>query len=43
MELLQQWCSRGIFLQHGRVIASGDIKDVVAAYNESVGAAQAAG
>ncbi len=35
MELLQQWCNRGIFLQHGRITASGDIRDVIAAYEES--------
>ncbi len=42
MELLQQWCNRGIFLQHGRIAASGDIAGVVAAYEESVGAARPA-
>ncbi|MGO8920864.1 MAG: ABC transporter ATP-binding protein [Stellaceae bacterium] len=42
MELLQQWCSRGLFLQHGRIAASGDIAGVVAAYEESVGAARPA-
>lgn len=32
MELLEQWCNRGIFLDQGRVVAMGDIEDVIAAY-----------
>lgn len=32
MELLEQWCDRGVFLDQGRVVAMGDIEDVIAAY-----------
>jgi ABC-type polysaccharide/polyol phosphate transport system ATPase subunit len=32
LALLEKWCTRGIFLEHGRVKAMGDIKDVIAAY-----------
>ena len=32
MELVEQWCTRGLLLHHGRVLAIGPIKDVVAAY-----------
>jgi ABC-2 type transport system ATP-binding protein/lipopolysaccharide transport system ATP-binding protein len=35
MELLPKWCNRGIILRHGRVVADGDIKDVIAAYTET--------
>lgn len=40
MELLQQWCNKGIFLQHGRITARGGIAEVVAAYEQSVAAAR---
>jgi ABC-2 type transport system ATP-binding protein/lipopolysaccharide transport system ATP-binding protein len=36
VDLLRNWCNRGILLQHGRVAAQGDINDVVAAYQEMV-------
>jgi len=32
MDLLGKWCNRGIMLQHGRIVAHGDIEDVIAAY-----------
>jgi homopolymeric O-antigen transport system ATP-binding protein len=35
-ELLRKWCNRGIFLQHGRIAAHGDINDVIAAYTGTV-------
>ncbi|MDB5406885.1 MAG: lipopolysaccharide transport system ATP-binding protein [Rhodospirillales bacterium] len=35
MQLLSEWCSRGILLEHGYVTAVGDINDVIAAYDES--------
>jgi ABC-type polysaccharide/polyol phosphate transport system ATPase subunit len=34
VELLRNWCNRGILLQHGRIAAQGDINDVVAAYQD---------
>jgi homopolymeric O-antigen transport system ATP-binding protein len=36
MELLRKWCNRGVFLQHGRIAAHGDINDVIAAYTGAV-------
>jgi ABC-type polysaccharide/polyol phosphate transport system ATPase subunit len=42
MELLQEWCNKGIFLQHGRIVARGDIKEVIATYQQSSGATQPA-
>jgi ABC-2 type transport system ATP-binding protein/lipopolysaccharide transport system ATP-binding protein len=32
LDLLETWCSRGILLQHGRIAAMGDIKEVTGAY-----------
>src|ERR1700738_5017296 len=32
MELVEQWCTRGILLHQGRVSTMGPIKEVVAAY-----------
>jgi ABC-2 type transport system ATP-binding protein/lipopolysaccharide transport system ATP-binding protein len=34
LDLLRSWCNRGILLQHGRIVAQGDINDVVAAYQD---------
>jgi ABC-2 type transport system ATP-binding protein/lipopolysaccharide transport system ATP-binding protein len=36
MDLLRKWCNRGIFLQHGRIAAHGDINDVIDAYTGAV-------
>jgi ABC-2 type transport system ATP-binding protein/lipopolysaccharide transport system ATP-binding protein len=36
MDLLRKWCSRGIFLQHGRIAAQGNIDDVIDAYTDAV-------
>jgi len=36
MDMLRKWCNRGIFLQHGRITAQGDINDVVQAYDDAV-------
>ena len=36
LELAEQWCTRGILLQHGRVLATGPVKDVVAAYRKLI-------
>ena len=35
-DLLRKWCNRGILLQHGRIVAQGDIDEVVAAYTGAV-------
>ncbi len=37
MELLLKWCSRGILLDRGRIVALGPIADVVAAYGAATG------
>jgi ABC-type polysaccharide/polyol phosphate transport system ATPase subunit len=37
MDLLLEWCSMGIFLDHGRVVAVGPMADIVASYQASVG------
>ena len=34
VDLLRNWCNRGILLQHGRIAAQGDINDVLAAYQD---------
>jgi ABC-type polysaccharide/polyol phosphate transport system ATPase subunit len=34
MPLLEQWCTRGILLHHGQVLAIGPVKEVIAAYRE---------
>jgi ABC-2 type transport system ATP-binding protein/lipopolysaccharide transport system ATP-binding protein len=34
MQLVEQWCNRGILLHHGRVLRIGPIKEIVAAYQE---------
>jgi ABC-type polysaccharide/polyol phosphate transport system ATPase subunit len=34
LDLLRSWCNRGILLQHGRIVAEGDINEVVAAYQD---------
>lgn len=38
MELLDQWCNRGIYLQEGRIVAAGGIKDVIRAYRRDTDA-----
>jgi len=38
VDLLRNWCNRGILLQHGRIAAQGDINDVVAAWATATGA-----
>ncbi len=30
--ILQEWCNRAILLDHGKIVAMGDVKDVAAAY-----------
>jgi ABC-type polysaccharide/polyol phosphate transport system ATPase subunit len=34
MTLLEEWCNRAILLDHGRVKASGSVKEVVHTYND---------
>jgi ABC-type polysaccharide/polyol phosphate transport system ATPase subunit len=36
MPLLEAWCNRGVWLREGKIAAMGDIKDVIAAYQESI-------
>jgi ABC-2 type transport system ATP-binding protein/lipopolysaccharide transport system ATP-binding protein len=35
-DLLRKWCNRGILLQHGRIVAQGDINEVIDAYAGAV-------
>src|SRR5262245_49536239 len=35
-DLLRKWCNRGLFLQQGRVMGSGPVDEVIAAYMETV-------
>lgn len=32
MDLLREWCNRGIYLEHGHIAVAGPINDVIAAY-----------
>lgn len=34
--ILQEWCNRAILLDHGRIVASGDVEEVTAIYNAEV-------
>ncbi|MBO9186476.1 ABC transporter ATP-binding protein [Rhizobium sp. L80/93] len=36
-ELIREWCSEGLWLEHGRVRMRGPVDDVLAAYTASVG------
>ena len=36
LDLLEIWCNRGVLLQHGRIAAVGDIKEVAANYKHQV-------
>jgi len=36
MPLLEEWCNRAILLDHGRIVGTGDVKQMVEAYNELV-------
>jgi ABC-type polysaccharide/polyol phosphate transport system ATPase subunit len=37
-ELLHTWCNRGVLLQQGRIVAQGDIDDVIKTYADAVAA-----
>jgi ABC-type polysaccharide/polyol phosphate transport system ATPase subunit len=36
MGLIEQWCNRGILLDQGRILASGPVNDVIAAYQRLI-------
>ncbi|MEB2848284.1 ABC transporter ATP-binding protein [Endobacterium cereale] len=36
-DLIREWCTEGLWLEHGRVRMRGAVDDVLAAYTESVG------
>lgn len=36
-DLIREWCSEGLWLEHGQVRMRGPVDDVLAAYTESVG------
>ncbi|HLY45178.1 MAG TPA: ABC transporter ATP-binding protein [Stellaceae bacterium] len=42
MELVEEWCNRGILLEHGRIAAMGPVSEVVAAYRRLVESGSAA-
>jgi ABC-2 type transport system ATP-binding protein/lipopolysaccharide transport system ATP-binding protein len=37
LDLIRQWCNRGILLQQGHIRAMGDVSEVIAAYEEMEG------
>jgi len=37
MELLREWCNRAILLDHGRLVAAGDVDEVAAIYESGRG------
>jgi ABC-type polysaccharide/polyol phosphate transport system ATPase subunit len=41
LPLVQQWCTHGIYLEQGRVLAAGPIDDIIAAYEADVKAGAA--
>jgi ABC-type polysaccharide/polyol phosphate transport system ATPase subunit len=36
MQLVEEWCSRGLLLDHGRVLTIGPIKEVTDAYRKLI-------
>jgi ABC-type polysaccharide/polyol phosphate transport system ATPase subunit len=34
--LLKEWCNRAILLDHGRIVATGGVEEVAAAYESSI-------
>lgn len=36
IELVEQWCNRGVLLHHGRVLATGPIAEIVAAFRRLI-------
>jgi ABC-type polysaccharide/polyol phosphate transport system ATPase subunit len=36
LELVEEWCHRGILLHHGRVVAAGPIGEIAAAYRRLI-------
>jgi ABC-2 type transport system ATP-binding protein/lipopolysaccharide transport system ATP-binding protein len=35
MPILEEWCSRAILLDHGRIVAMGDVKEIAAVYQQA--------
>ncbi len=42
MQSLRQLCTRGLWIQHGQLVADGPINEVIARYHESIATARAA-
>ncbi len=42
MQSLRQLCTRGLWIDHGRLVADGPINEVIDQYHKSIGAARAA-
>ena len=36
LPLVEEWCNRGIFVLHGKIMAAGDIGEVIAAYEAEI-------
>jgi ABC-type polysaccharide/polyol phosphate transport system ATPase subunit len=36
MDMLRQFCNKGIFLERGRLVEFGDVDTVIAAYERSI-------
>jgi homopolymeric O-antigen transport system ATP-binding protein len=41
MQLLREWCNRGILLEQGRIVVDGSVDDAITAYQRSSGVEQA--
>jgi ABC-2 type transport system ATP-binding protein/lipopolysaccharide transport system ATP-binding protein len=35
MPILEEWCNRAILLDHGRIVAMGDVKEIAAVYQQA--------
>jgi ABC-2 type transport system ATP-binding protein/lipopolysaccharide transport system ATP-binding protein len=35
MPILEEWCNRAILLNHGRIVARGDVKEIAAVYQQA--------
>jgi ABC-type polysaccharide/polyol phosphate transport system ATPase subunit len=38
MDLLREWCNRGLLLVQGHIVAIGSIEEVIAAYEKTIAA-----
>ncbi|MGH6675426.1 MAG: ABC transporter ATP-binding protein [Xanthobacteraceae bacterium] len=36
LPMLRQWCNKGMLLQHGKLIASGPLEEVIARYQDAL-------